>query len=577
MSSADQGWANTGAPLASPPDYFEITFSAPANTQYHVWFRLRAEGNSKYNESAWVQYSDALTTGGSPAYRIGTTSGLLVNLEDCSGCGVSGWGWQDGAYWLSQATTIKFANSGTHTIRVQTREDGGQIDQIVLSPTTYLTSAPGRSKDDSTIVPVSGATAPASASTGPYSGTPVNLPGRVQAENFDNGPDGTAYHDNTAGNTGAAYRQTNADIQGCSAGGFNLAWIEAGEWANYSVNVGSSGSYTVQLRVASASGGGSVHVGFNGSSSVWKSVPIPATGGWQTWKTVNVPVTLGAGRQLLTLAVDSAGFNIDYIEVVSGAVSQPAPTPTPTPSGSSVTVATWNVKVDASSSHARGAIDRMMNLSPRPAVLTMQEVSRSQYNAYLDQLRVRTGQTWKGVFQNHCPPGAWNGSSCNSSEDEGVAVFTSLPVTSTGTTFVPYADQWHSARAVARAAVTINNVTVQVMSVHLQVAASARYSSMSYLKSYASRYSGPFIVGGDFNADPDQICTSSGMSPSFVDVWSQVGSGRGYTAFVPSPTMKIDYVFVDASGRARPASARVVTETGSFSDHYPVVASLTVR
>ena len=202
---------------------------------------------------------------------------------------------------------------------------------------------------------------------------------------------------------------------------------------------------------------------------------------------------------------------------------------------------------------------------------------RSQFNTYLDQLRVRTGQTWQGVFQNHCPPGAWNGSSCNSSSDEGVAVFTSLSIVSTGTTFAGYADQWHSARGVARAAISVNGVTVQVISVHLPQVASARYSSMAYLKSYASRYSGPFVVGGDFNADPDQICTTSGMSPNFVDTWSQVGSGRGYTANTPSPTMKLDYLFTDTSGRARAEWTRVVTETGTFSDHYPVAASFSIR
>ena len=378
LSSDDQGWSNTSAPLASPRDYVEFTFNAPAATRYHVWFRMRAVDNSKWNDSVFVQYSDAMTTSGSGVYRIGSTSGLGVNLEDCSGCGVSGWGWQDGLYWQSQSTTIQFATTGSHTMRVQTREDGVEIDQIVLSPTTYLNSPPGRTTGDSTIVPVSSATtssAPA-AGSGPYTGTAVRLPGRVQAENFDNGPDGTAYHDTTAGNTGSAYRQTNADIQGASVGGFNLAWIDTGEWANYSVSAASAGSYTVQLRVASPSGGGALHIGFNGPSHVWQSVSIPATGGWQTWATVNLPVTLGAGAQLMTIAVDRPGFNLDYIEVVAGSVSQsapaPAPPPAPAPSGgSSVSVANWNPKIGATSSHARGAIDRLMNLSPRPRILTM--------------------------------------------------------------------------------------------------------------------------------------------------------------------------------------------------------------
>lgn len=572
LSSSDQGWANTAAPAASPSDYFEASFTAPAATQYHVWLRLRATGNSKWNDSVWVQYSDATTTSGTQAYRIGTTNALNVNLERCSNCGVSGWGWQDGVYWLSQTTTIQFAAAGTHVIRVQTREDGVQIDQIVLSPTTYRTTAPGALTNDATIVPVAGISSSQSLN-GPYSGAPLTLPGRVEAEHYDNGPHGVAYHDSTPGNAGGTHRQTDGDIQGSSAGGFNLGWIEAGEWANYGVSVGAAGSYTVQLRVASPSGGGELRLGFNGPSSVWQPVSIPATGGWQTWTTVSVPVTLGAGQQLMTLSFERPGFNIDYIDVAPGA---PAPSSSGS-GGTNVNIVTWNAKVGASDSRARGTIDTLMNLSPRPQVLTLQEVHRSLYNVYLDQLRARTGQSWQGVFQTHCPPGAWNGTSCTSTEDEGVAVFTSLPVVGSGTGYLPYGDQWHSARGFARAAISVNGVVTQVFSIHLQVVASSRYSSMSFLKSYASNYPLPHLVGGDFNADPDQIDTTAGMSPHFVDSWFVVGSGRGLTAFTPSPTMKLDYLFADNGGRARPLSTRVVTETGTFSDHHPVAATYSVR
>ena len=44
------------------------------------------------------------------------------------------WGWQKGASWVRQATSVTFAASGSHIIRVQVREDGAQIDQIVRSP-----------------------------------------------------------------------------------------------------------------------------------------------------------------------------------------------------------------------------------------------------------------------------------------------------------------------------------------------------------------------------------------------------------------------------------------------------------
>jgi hypothetical protein len=53
---------------------------------------------------------------------------------------------------------IYFQTTGLQTIRIQTREDGFSIDQIVLSPQSYLNSSPGALKNDNTILPKSGAT-----------------------------------------------------------------------------------------------------------------------------------------------------------------------------------------------------------------------------------------------------------------------------------------------------------------------------------------------------------------------------------------------------------------------------------
>lgn len=327
MSSVDYGWSSADAPLAAPRDYFEATFTAPSYTTYHVWLRMRATNDSKWNDSVWVQFSDAVDTNGSAAYRIGTTSALLVNLERCAGCGVSGWGWQDKGYWVSQSPLVMFGARGTHTIRIQTREDGAQIDQIVLSPASYLSSAPGSSTGDSTILPRStdGGSATTSAATGssgsggsgPYFGSAVSLPGTVWAQDFDNGGEGAAYHDTSGGNNGGAYRSTGVDLEPSADGGNNIGWIDAGEWVNYSVNVATSGSYTVQLRVASPSGGGSIRVGFN-KSGVWSAVPVRSTGGWQAYTTLELPVTLSAGQQLLTLLFETGGFNVSKVVVVSG-------------------------------------------------------------------------------------------------------------------------------------------------------------------------------------------------------------------------------------------------------------------
>ncbi len=137
---------------------------------------------------------------------------------------------------------------------------------------------------------------------------PVAVPGQINAERFDNGGEGVAYHDSDATNSGGQFRTTGVDIETSAEGGFDVGWIAAGEWLNYTVNVASAGNYTVQLRVASP-GGASFHIGFNTASNQWKVVSVPATGGWQNWTTVSVPVTLGAGTQQMTLLFDTGGMN----------------------------------------------------------------------------------------------------------------------------------------------------------------------------------------------------------------------------------------------------------------------------
>jgi len=161
LSTADAGWASLNQAVASPAQYFEQTFTAGPGA-YHIWLRLRALNNSKWNDAVWVQFSDALDGNGQPLYRIGTTTGLLVNLAtDAAAGSLNGWGWQDGAYWLNQTTTVRYATSGPHTIRVQVREDGVSVDQIILSSSTYLNAAPGGPTNDPTRFVAAPPTAPA--------------------------------------------------------------------------------------------------------------------------------------------------------------------------------------------------------------------------------------------------------------------------------------------------------------------------------------------------------------------------------------------------------------------------------
>jgi hypothetical protein len=80
---------------------------------YKLWVRLKADSNSWSNDSIWIQFSGAADAAGTPKYQIGTTSGLAVNLEECSNCGLSGWGWEDDGW----GALNKAAQHGTATAR----------------------------------------------------------------------------------------------------------------------------------------------------------------------------------------------------------------------------------------------------------------------------------------------------------------------------------------------------------------------------------------------------------------------------------------------------------------------------
>jgi endonuclease/exonuclease/phosphatase family metal-dependent hydrolase len=155
-------------------------------------------------------------------------------------------------------------------------------------------------------------------------------------------------------------------------------------------------------------------------------------------------------------------------------------------------------------------------------------------------------------------------------------------ITDTSQKYFPYADCWNSARVSLRAQIDVNGLPVQVFVNHLQTGgcandAQSRYNSMRDFKAWAANYSAPQIVGGDFNADPDQIDTSSGMVPNFVDSWFVAGQGSRYTGFSPNPNMKLDYWFSDASGRATAQTSNVQQNTGQVSDHLPVQATFLVK
>jgi len=139
--------------LATPTNYFELSFNALAGRPYRIWMRGKADNNNWANDSVFIQFDRSVDANNAQMWQIGTTSAAEYNLEDCSGCGLAGWGWQDNGWGVGVlGPVVYFAASGQQKIRVQTREDGLAIDQVVLSPAAYLNTSPGALKNDTTIL-----------------------------------------------------------------------------------------------------------------------------------------------------------------------------------------------------------------------------------------------------------------------------------------------------------------------------------------------------------------------------------------------------------------------------------------
>jgi hypothetical protein len=155
----NRGAPKVTAPRPSPANGFELFFAADPRLTYKLWVRLKADGNSWANDSVWVQFYGAADVNGNPVYEEGSASGLAINLEECSGCGESGWGWEDDGWGApnKNGVLLRFLthpdDRDGHRIMIQSREDGVSSDQIVLSAEKYRTPRPGAAKNDGTILP----------------------------------------------------------------------------------------------------------------------------------------------------------------------------------------------------------------------------------------------------------------------------------------------------------------------------------------------------------------------------------------------------------------------------------------
>ncbi|MBK8479077.1 MAG: carbohydrate-binding protein [Opitutaceae bacterium] len=150
---------------------------------------------------------------------------------------------------------------------------------------------------------------------------------RIEAEEFDGGGEGVAYHDTDARQGPSQVRTDGSshdvDIveldRGTDAPAQAIGYIEDGEWLRYTVTFPTTGRYTVRLRVANGTGATAA----DAVALHWKDavvagpLSVPSTADWDAYATIDAgAVSLSAGTDLLQLDCNASGFDINWIELV---------------------------------------------------------------------------------------------------------------------------------------------------------------------------------------------------------------------------------------------------------------------
>lgn len=151
------------------------------------------------------------------------------------------------------------------------------------------------------------------------------------ATDYDIGRSGVAYHDKdsaeywvsttkrTPWNSGGQYRNDGVDIELCRdevSNGYNVGWIETGEWLQYSIYLPVEGVFDVNIRSASKGIEGKVKLLINDAFAT-EDILLPQTGEIQNWKnTILKSVKLNRGWNRLRVLATTGGFNLNYLQFI---------------------------------------------------------------------------------------------------------------------------------------------------------------------------------------------------------------------------------------------------------------------
>ena len=127
------------------------------------------------------------------------------------------------------------------------------------------------------------------------------IPGKIEAENY--------------------FFESGISVEGCSDidGGYNIGYLNTGDYVDYYINAKYSGSFQVSYRNASNGHNGSLEmqlIDSLGNATTLNQANFNSTGGWQTWQTTNTSEVfwLDKGVHHIRVVITLQEYNLNWFQ-----------------------------------------------------------------------------------------------------------------------------------------------------------------------------------------------------------------------------------------------------------------------
>lgn len=151
---------------------------------------------------------------------------------------------------------------------------------------------------------------------GPYYGTPMIIPGKIEVEDYDFGGEGRAYHDKSPGNSKGAYRFDGVDIEktwDLDANAYTITEINDNEWAKYTIYIAETNTYNVVFRITNGMDDGKIKL-YIDDEPVTDAINLPNVGWWPYKDFVVEDVELPKGKHVLKWEAITSPFTLNFID-----------------------------------------------------------------------------------------------------------------------------------------------------------------------------------------------------------------------------------------------------------------------